>query len=262
LLSPEYPDFSEIHPFLFQLAEEASTRALEYFHSNIEVESKEDKTPVTVADRDIENKIRENIIMRFPSHGIRGEEFPDHNIQAAIQWIIDPIDGTRSFISGIPFFSTLIGLLYNDNPVFGCLAIPCEKKIYTSNGKQIYLNNKLYQRTAEKKTLENSLLITTDERDIYRLHPSLKYRKLTEQASFVRTWGDGYGYAMILENRAQLMLDPELNPWDILPLIPLLKAAGLATSALNGKDPVTEANMLCGEKDLHHRALKILNSEE
>lgn len=258
-MNPRIPNFSDLHPFLYSLAEQASLTALNYFNSNLKVESKEDKTPVTIADREIESQIRDAITATFPEHGIRGEEQEDYNTGAAIQWIIDPIDGTRSFISGIPFFSTLIGLLVNDQPVFGCLAIPCEHKIFTSDGQSLYLNQKSYVRVHEDKPLEGSLLVTTDERDIYRLHPNLNYRELTEQVSFVRTWGDGYGYAMLLENRAQLMLDPELNPWDILPLMPLLNAAGLVSSALNGEDPIKEANMLCGERSLQQAALNILN---
>ena len=259
MLNPNSLNFSEIHPFLYGLAEQASVTALDYFNSNLKVESKEDKTPVTVADQEIEKQIRQAITATFPEHGIRGEEQEDYNPEAVVQWIIDPIDGTRSFISGIPFFSTLLGLLFNDKPVFGCLAVPCEHKIFTSDGQSLFLNQKPYTRAQDNKPLDGSLLITTDERDIYRLHPDLKYRELTELVSFVRTWGDGYGYAMLLENRAQLMLDPELNPWDILPLMPLLNAAGLTSTSLNGKDPVKEANMLCGEDSVQKAALSILN---
>ena len=116
----------------------------------------------------------------------------------------------------------------------------------------------VYERPAIDAKIERAVLITTDERDMIRLHPQLNYRELCDKVSFVRTWGDAYGYAMVIEGRAQFMLDAELSPWDILPLMPVLKAAGLKCTSLNGGDPVKEAHMICAEPSLHSEALELL----
>ena len=147
--------------FIDQLADHSEKITMEYFRKNIEIDAKSDDTPVTIADRNCEMKIRDLITNKYPDHNILGEEFENKNLNSEFTWVIDPIDGTRSFIAGHKDFGTLIALLYNNKPVIGIINCPAHKERWIGiENQQTTLNNKLIS-TSSIKNIEESYMFTS-----------------------------------------------------------------------------------------------------
>lgn len=221
------------------------------------VEVKKDLSPVTEIDRKVEMMLREMIAKNFPSHAILGEEFGAGG-SAEYTWVLDPIDGTKSFVSGSPLFGTLIALLKDGKPILGAIGLPMRDEVYLGdntvtevNGTPVHVKDAL--------TLKEAVILTTDICDIARLKSRPKFDALIEEGKIFRMWGDCYGYALIAGGLCAVMSDAEMNPWDILPLIPVIRGAGGVITGWEGQDPVGASSCLAGPPTLHKLALAILN---
>ena len=221
------------------------------------VEVKKDLSPVTEIDRKAEMMLREMIAKNFPSHAILGEEFGAGG-SAEFTWVLDPIDGTKSFVSGSPLFGTLIALLKDGKPILGAIGLPMRDEVYLGdntvtevNGTPVHVKDAL--------TLKEAVILTTDICDIARLKSRPKFDALIEEGKIFRMWGDCYGYALIAGGLCAVMSDAEMNPWDILPLIPVIRGAGGVITGWEGQDPVGASSCLAGPPTLHKLALAILN---
>lgn len=221
------------------------------------VETKKDMSPVTEIDRKAEMMLREMINKNFPSHAILGEEFGASE-KAEYTWVLDPIDGTRSFISGAPLFGTLIALLKDGKPILGAIGLPMRDEVYLGdntvtevNGTPVHVKDAL--------SLKEAVILTTDICDIARLKSRPKFDALINEGKIFRMWGDCYGYALIAGGLCAVMSDAEMNPWDILPLIPVIRGAGGVITGWEGQDPVGASSCLAGPPTLHKLALAILN---
>lgn len=186
---------------------------------------KEDETPVTQIDYLIEKSIRESILNAFPSHSIVGEEYPDTLQKSSFKWIIDPVDGTFSLTKGVPLYGILLGLLYDNTPLYGSVRFPLLQKLICGNGKVAYENGYAI-RCDNSITLGQSLILTTDENRINSSKYKSSWERLNDLVSSRRTWGDCYGYYLVCSGKAQVMFDIDLKLCDILPLIPIIKGAG------------------------------------
>ena len=221
------------------------------------VEEKKDKSPVTEIDRKAEMMLREMIAKNFPSHAILGEEFGASE-KAEYTWVLDPIDGTKSFISGSPLFGTLVALLKNGKPILGAIGLPMRDEIYLGDNTTAELNgNPVHVKDAQ--SLKEAVILTTDICDIARLKSRPKFDALIEEGKIFRMWGDCYGYALISGGLTAVMCDAEMNPWDILPLIPVIRGAGGVITGWEGQDPVGADSCLAAPPTLHKLALAILN---
>ncbi|MBO7543331.1 histidinol-phosphatase [bacterium] len=221
------------------------------------VEVKKDLSPVTEIDRKAEMMLREMIAKNFPSHAILGEEFGAGG-SAEYTWVLDPIDGTKSFVSGSPLFGTLIALLKDGKPILGAIGLPMRDEVYLGdntvtevNGTPVHVKDAL--------SLKEAVILTTDICDIARLKSRPKFDALIEEGKIFRMWGDCYGYALIAGGLCAVMSDAEMNPWDILPLIPVIRGAGGVITGWEGQDPVGASSCLAGPPTLHKLALAILN---
>lgn len=257
-----YLDFTQ------ELAAAAADVILPYYGQiDCGLENKEDDSPVTLADRGAEEVMRAMIEKKFPDHGIVGEEYGMQNPDAEWVWILDPIDGTKSFIASVPLFGTLIGLLHNGKPVVGCVNQPVLNQLLLGDNETTTLNGKkVCVRTTTQ--ISQSLLLTTDPLRPYKAQNGAAYDKLVSQARTVRTWGDCYGYLLLSCGWADIMLDPILAAWDLLPVIPCLQGAGAKVSSWDG-EPIPDFAPSRGDEkmfsciatnpSLHPEVVRILN---
>lgn len=227
-----------------KIAREAGDITLRYFRRvDLAVERKADMSPVTIADREAETLLRARIAERFSNDGVVGEEFGTQIGTSPFQWVLDPIDGTKSFIHGVPLFTTLVALLRDNEPLVGVIHAPAvAETVYAAKGGgcwQLRDGNSTPQRAHVSKVgrLADGLLLTS-EMESFKKHRRTdameRFLRLQRTARLTRTWGDGYGYLMVATGRAEVMIDPLMNLWDAAPLQPILEEAGGQFADWNG----------------------------
>ena len=247
--------------FVRQLAAESAEVIKPYFAAfDLKVELKEDETPVTAADRGAEEVMRHLIRKEFPDHGIIGEEFGNENETAEFVWVLDPIDGTKSFTSGCPLFGTLICLLHEGQPVLGVINQPILEQLCIGDNNQTTVNGHPVH-VPETDTLSEAILLTTDILSIGKYQNQAGFDNLLHKTKMFRTWGDCYGYLLLASEGADIMLDPIVNPWDVLPVIPVVRGAGGVVTAWDGSDVVQGDSCVAATPNLHPHVLEILNAD-
>lgn len=208
-----------------EIARLAGNVALKSFGGRVAYSMKADDTPVTAADRSAELKAREWIQDKFPDDGITGEEFGSLKPEARRQWIIDPIDGTRSFRRGVPLWGTLIALKEGPEVIAGAAYFPAlGEMIVAATGEQCWWNG-VRAFVSPVSNLSEAAILTTDER-FFQETAAAAWRALSGRAEISRTWGDSYGYLLVATGRAEAMLDVGLAPWDSAPFYPIIGEAG------------------------------------
>lgn len=254
-------DLSPYRSFIAELAERSGNFIRPYFaQPDLVVETKADDSPVTVADRGAEKLLREVIAQRFPTHGVVGEEFGSENPNADFVWVLDPIDGTKSFAAACPLFGTLIALLHQGQPALGAIHLPVLQQLYIGDNATSTLNGKLI-RTRGTKRLAEATLLTSDTLNLAKYQHGPACDRVVSQAKLFRTWGDCYGYTLVAGGWADVMLDPIMNPWDIAALVPVIRGAGGVITDWNGKDPVHADSIVAATTpELHAQVIAGLNS--
>jgi myo-inositol-1(or 4)-monophosphatase len=251
---------SELNPFLKNLADESAKIIRSYFRSKIDIENKSDFSPVTIADKKAEEKIRELIIKEFPTHGIIGEEFGDDKIDSEYIWVIDPIDGTKSFISGALSFGTLIALLKNGKPIIGVINHPILNEFLAGDTQASFLNDHQV-KIRECNSISEATLLTTDHLNISKYQNKNGFEKLINKVKLYRNWGDCYGYYLLATGFADIMIDPVMSVWDSMALIPIIKGAGGVITDYQGNDALTGKSIVAANKDIHREVIKYLNEK-
>ena len=250
----------EFTEFICTLAEKSGDVIKPYFaQANLAVELKADHTLVTRADREAEAVMRALIRKAYPHHGILGEEFGPENASAEFVWTLDPIDGTISFARGCPLFGTLIGLLHAERPILGALHHPLLNQLCIGNNTETTVNGRAVQ-LREVQSLSDAMLLTTDIASIAKYQKKEGFEKLLSQTRLFRTWGDCYGYLLVASGGADIMLDPIMNPWDILPLIPIIQGAQGVITTWSGTEASHGNSCVAANKTLHPHVLEVLNS--
>lgn len=223
----------------------------------LQVESKSDASPVTQIDRDCETFIRDAIVKAYPKHGIIGEEFDSLNPDAEFVWVIDPIDGTKSFITGVPLFGTMVCLMRDKKPLYSGIHLPPLHVTVFGDGQQATFNDRIIH-VRPPRPLSESIILTTSMDDI-EIHQDIShFNKLAKQCRFLRTWGDCYGYILVAGGWADVMCDPILNQWDLLPLIPIIKGAGGTISGWNGEDALKTESAVAAHPETHTEIINAL----
>jgi len=251
-------NLQDLTPFLHLLSNESANIIKRYFRTSVSVESKPDFSPVTIADKLAEEKMREIIAKEFPSHGIIGEEFGNNNSDAEYVWVIDPIDGTKSFISGALSFGTLIALLKNGRPIIGVINHPILNELLIGDN-QICLLNEKKVKIRDCFLINQATLLTTDHLNIGKYQNQNKFDELTEKVKLYRNWGDCYGYYLIATGFADIMVDPIMSVWDSMSLIPIINGAGGIITDYQGNDPVVGSSIVASNKEIHSEVIKLLN---
>lgn len=229
-----------------------------YYLNTPDVITKEDDSPVTIADREIEVFLRNNILSKYPSHSIIGEEYGENVGGTDSTWIIDPIDGTYSFIHGIPLFTTLIAYTVNSKAIYGAIYQPISGELAIGDGK-ITLYNNAPTRVRANRDIKDATMLTTSFTSIENLHNGAAFRNLAQQTKCTRTWGDGYGYLMLVSGRADIMVDSKMKIWDYAALIPVIEGAGGVITDYEGR-VVDDANAIVAttNPELHKKVISML----
>ena len=248
----EFVDFTK------ELATASGDIINSYFRTGVNIETKSDDSPVTIADKKAEEAMREMIMKAYPEHGIIGEEFGNYNEDAEYQWVLDPIDGTKSFITGTFLFGTLIGLMKNRQPILGAIHHSVTSHLLIGTGDETRLNgDKITVRANEK--LRDAALLYTDFVDIGKYQNGIAFQQLMGRTRINRTWGDCHGYFLVATGYADIMLDPIMNLWDIVALIPVIEGAGGKITDWKGNPPLDGHGIIATNGDLHEQVLRALN---
>lgn len=221
----------------------------------VHVDYKADDSPVTLADKEIEKYIVSQIESRFPEGVIVGEESGTHPVAAnspgdnngpLIEWIVDPIDGTKSFIHGVPLFATLIGVMVDGEAVYGAIYNPLLDDLIVGDNR-IALWNGVPTRMRPCDSLGQATLLTTDILDVDKHRNIHNFMALAKRCRILRTWGDAYGYCLLATERADIMVDPIMSRWDLAALIPVIRGAGGVITDYYGGNPATgDSIVACG----------------
>jgi histidinol phosphatase-like enzyme (inositol monophosphatase family) len=225
---------NEIFETAVQLAKEAGDITLKYFQSNVNVETKDDQSPVTIADKSAEEYIRAQIHQRFSDDGIVGEEHGVEVSKSGRRWIIDPIDGTQSFIRDVPLYGTLIAVEYDDAIQVGVMRFPAlDITIAAQTGKGCFRNG-VPCKVSSNSTIETAAVMTTSYPDLVKYQGVDSVNRLLQFTMIQRTWGDCYGYNLLAAGKVEAMIDPVVKLWDYAPLIPIIHEAGGKITDIQG----------------------------
>ncbi|HOE96827.1 MAG TPA: inositol monophosphatase family protein [Candidatus Sumerlaeota bacterium] len=258
---PKRDEIDTYLKFAVQLAHEAGRITLRYYRQGVAVDLKADESPVTIADRDTEAFMRERIMEQFPDHGIIGEEHGRHNPDARWQWILDPIDGTQSFIRGIPLYTVLLALECSGESHLGVIHCPAQDEtVAAATGKGCTYNGEPCRVRATAR-LEEAWVNVTNVADLARRRPRFT-EALLRRAQSVRTWADAYSYLQVAAGRTDIAIDPVMNLWDIAPIKPIIQEAGGRFSDFNGNSSIHTTNALVSTGPLHDELLALARLDE
>ncbi len=237
------------------LARMAGESTLPYFRSvELEVEHKDDDTPVTVADRYAEALLRKELTALFPDDAIIGEEEDDKPGTSGRTWIIDPIDGTKAFTHGVPLYSTLLAATDEHGPLLGVICLPAlPETVWAGRGLGCFLDGQPCHVSGHDSTV--GAYVTASA---IRNWPVGALDATHEAGSFVRTWGDGYGYALVATGRVEAMVDHQAAVWDVAPMPVIIGEAGGRFTDLGGESTATGGSGLATNGHLHDQLLALL----
>lgn len=250
--------------FVDKLAAASGDTIMPFFRSALTVENKRAGgfDPVTAADRAAEEAMRDLIRKAFPEHGILGEEYGSEHNDAEYVWVLDPIDGTKSFISGMVAWGTLIGLMRFGEPVYGMMHQPFTRERFSGdNGAALYRgpggNRSLNVRACTG--LDDALMFTTSPL-LMKETDRARFRKVEDKVKLSRYGGDCYAYCMLAAGQIDLVIETELKPYDIVALIPIINGAGGIITTWEGAPAQGGGRVVvAGDKRVHEAALEILN---
>jgi histidinol-phosphatase len=259
-MSADQMSLEELLEISQEWARAAGAITLKYFGGILASETKEDGTPVTVADRAAEALLREHIGQRYPSHGILGEEYGEENPGAYVRWILDPIDGTRSFVRGVPLYGVLIGIEIGGEPSVGVAHFPgLGETVAAALGEGCYWNGGR-AHVSQVSSLVAGAVLTTDPAALLDGPMASGWEQLVRSSALARTWGDCYGHILVATGRAEVMVDPILSPWDAAPFVPILSEAGGRFTDLAGVAGFHGGSGISTNGALHQEVLAILNA--
>ena len=252
--------------FIGRLATASGETILPFFRTSLSVENKNsgrDLDPVTEADRAAEAVMRRMIKDSFPQHGLVGEEFGSEREDAEYVWVLDPIDGTKSFIAGMPIWGTLIALMHNGAPAFGMMDQPfIGERFSGDNGSATYTGPSGSRKLTARRctSLAGATLFTTSPR-LMNASDRAQFERVEKEVRLSRYGGDCYAYCMLAAGHLDLIVETELKPYDVAALIPIVSGAGGIITTWDGKPAQSGGRIVAaGDKRVHDAALKLLAS--
>jgi inositol-phosphate phosphatase/L-galactose 1-phosphate phosphatase/histidinol-phosphatase len=231
-IAPGVSQAEELVSFSNELADAARPIALRYFRSRVGFEQKEDLSPVTIADRAIEGELRRRIVARYPDHGILGEEM-EQTPGERYTWYLDPIDGTKSFISGMPLFGTLIAVADGDHTTLGVIDMPALGERWVGSSRGAFFNDTPAQVSSVTKLAEAQ--IYTSSPDFFQADEWPRYDALSRRCLFRRFGGDCYQYGLLASGHCDLVVETSLKTFDFMALIAVVEGAGGLIRDWNGQ---------------------------
>jgi inositol-phosphate phosphatase/L-galactose 1-phosphate phosphatase/histidinol-phosphatase len=256
-------NLEEFISFSNHLADESAKIIKQYFRKKISVSDKEDQSPVTIADKNTELKIRELIEIKYPNHGILGEEFEIKNANSEFTWVIDPIDGTRSFIAGSKDFGTLIALLHNKKPIIGIINCPAHEERWVGvEGQKTKMNNQEV-KTSNIEILEKSYLSSTGLYMFKNDNFKKGFDKIIKKTRYHRFGGDCYNYGMVASGFIDIVIEDTLKVHDYMALVPVIEGAGGKLTDKFGESINLKSNgsiVVSANEKLHTQLIDIINN--
>ena len=251
----------ELFDFAVQLAEQAGEITLKYFRSKqLSVETKPDRSPVTEADRATETFIRQEIEKRLPDHGILGEEFGEKESRSGLRWLIDPIDGTKSFIRGIPFYGTMLAVESEGESRIGVIRFPpLGDTIAALSGHGCFCNGEPCTVSKTDRLSKAALMLSSPE-DVIEHWGDQALLGMVKESGLLRTWADCYGYFQVATGQADITLDAVVHIWDVGPFIPIIQEAGGTITDLNGEISLSVTNTIATNGILHDELLQLIRN--
>ncbi|MBZ0303231.1 MAG: inositol monophosphatase family protein [Anaerolineae bacterium] len=255
-------DVQQLLDFALECAWKAGRISLGHFLNGVAVERKADNSPVTVADREVEQMLRSRITQQWPEHGIIGEEFGRIESRSEFTWIVDPIDGTKSFTCGVPFYANLIALTDSQGPLIGVAHYPAlNEMIYAARGLGCYWNGRRCH-VSDVHKLEDAVLLTSDVSSYHTPARAAIWDQLTDRTYFQRTWGDAYGYLLVATGRAEIMLEPSLAVWDAGPMPVIMNEAGGHFSDWQGQVDIASGSAVATNGELYEPVMHIIQESQ
>jgi histidinol-phosphatase len=252
------PDWRARYDAAVEAARQAGRLALGYFDTSLAVEWKGDRSPVTRADREAEVMLRAALIGKFPGDGFCGEESGTSVGTSGYRWIIDPIDGTRSFVRGVPLWATLVGLEYRGEPIAGVVEVPALGQTYRAlRGEGAYRGERRLHVSKIASFAEAHLFYSnvTWFKKAGKVDAFLELSARTERQ---RGFGDFYGFVLVAQGSGELMIDSGVHPWDIAAVVPIIEEAGGRFSNWQGVRTLESPQVIASNGLLHDEALRIL----
>jgi histidinol phosphatase-like enzyme (inositol monophosphatase family) len=235
--------------FALRTASEAARATLPHFRAQVAYELKEDETPVTVADKEAEQAIRAAIEREYPGEMVLGEE--QGGDDAPDRWVVDPIDGTKSFICGVPLYATLLSYEQGGEPVLGVCVLPALGDVlYAEKGAGCFLNDRPC-RVSRRSSLERAVVSSGGHLSMVKAGRMDAYLRLAEDVLATRTWSDAYGHALVASGRIEAMVDPVVNRWDVSAMAVIVREAGGSFTDFFGGQALADEALSCapGIKD-------------
>lgn len=258
------PSLDDLLQFALDAAWQAGRVTLSHFQTGLVAERKADNSPVTIADREAEQKLRQLITTRWPAHALIGEEFgasPGDETGDGYTWIIDPIDGTKSFVSGVPLYSVLLALVRDNEPLLGVIHFPgLNETVYAARGHGCYWNGRR-SRVSSVSTLADAVMLASDLNTFAAFGREEAFQRLIKKTYIQRTWGDAYGYALVATGRAEVMLDPVMALWDCGPLQIILEEAGGTFTDWRGTPTIYGGEAIATNGVLYEQVMALVRGE-
>jgi histidinol-phosphatase len=240
-------------------AESAGRLAKRYFDDTFQIEWKADQSPVTIADRESETLLRQLLLAAFPHDGFLGEEYGDTIGTSGYRWIIDPIDGTRNFVRGIPIWATLVGLEYKDEQIMGVAVVPAMEQTYRAlRGDGAFRNDRpIHVSTVDK--LSEALLMYSSLSWFIKAGRQEQFIELTQRTQKQRGFGDFYGFVLVAQGSGEVMVEHGVHAWDVAAIKPIVEEAGGRFSDWDGTPSIHRPDVVVSNGWLHEEVLAILN---
>jgi histidinol-phosphatase len=252
------PDWRTRYDAAVEAAARAARVAMTYFDGWFTVEWKDDQSPVTVADREAERSLRDALHAAFPADGFLGEEYGDAPGTSGYRWIIDPIDGTRSFVRGIPIWATLVGLEHRGEQIAGVAVAPALRETWRAlRGDGAYRNDKRV-RVSDINDLSKSILFYTSLSWFLKAGRQDQFLELVQRTEKQRGYGDFYGHVLVAQGAGEVMVEHGVHAWDVAALKPLVEEAGGRFTTWSGGHSIFEPDVVASNGQLHDAVLAVL----
>lgn len=253
-------DWRTRYELAVETAQQAGRLALSYFDRQLTVEWKQDRSPVTVADRETEAHLRRRLLGAFPNDGFLGEESGDHPGSSGYRWIIDPIDGTRNFVRGIPLWGTLVGLQYREEMIAGVVDVPPLSLTYRAlRGDGAYRGSRRI-RVSEVADFADAQMFYSSLTWFQKAGCHESFLELAMKTQRQRGFGDCYGFVLVAQGSGELMVEQGVHAWDVAAIEPIIEEAGGRFSNWDGCIDIFRPDILVSNGKLHDAALKILQA--
>jgi histidinol-phosphatase len=242
-----------------EAAVRASRLAMGYFDADLQVEWKQDQSPVTIADREAEQLLRSTLLGKFPADGFLGEEYGDQPGTSGYRWIIDPIDGTRSFVRGVPIWATLVGLEHNGEIIAGVAVAPALGHVYRALRGDGCWRGERRIRVSDQADLGQSVLFYSSVKYFIKADRASVFLNLAAQTQRQRSFGDFWGFVLVAQGSGELMVDHGVHIWDVAGLLAIVEEAGGRMTDWDGQRTIHRSDVLASNGKLHEQTLRLLN---